>query len=696
MKAHHGSERQPAARTCRRSASRGVALVTTLLILLLLMALTLAMTIAVTSDTLINKYYRNARASFYAADSGVNVARQYLINQIVGSVTIGASATTAPIPAGETATALNNMETAYTSASSIVGGLGAGSWPSSFKIVQTAVGAAGSSGYIPPSTLGAPTCTPIYTGTATNSGPYTCTNLPTSGAACGVGSGVCLTSYAYTYPYTLVAIGQSLASEQQVIKDSGNITVNVNLAQKSTVAMSFAGWGMFIDQFPECSGSDLVGGTITGPVFTNGAWTFGTTSVGYTFNAKVGSVSSTFGYDFGNCYESANHSYTSGGTTIAPNFPAGVNLGANPVPLPANDFAQKEAVVDGLGTTWVLDNYSTAQQDAAMNAALRDVNNNSAVYPATGTTNDGVYLAYSQSVVSGVTTNTMTGGGIYVEGNADNIVMEAENPTISGAVHAQEVYVITQGSTTTTITVDATSNTTTVGSKVGSGSTATTVIQGVPQIYTGSSPAPATMLYVDGNIGNNSNNDGLTGPGQGVPAIENGQAITVVASGSIDVTGDILYQTEPVTTTQNQSVNSSLTTTACCNGDPADTLIPYKTEPTSVLGIFTATGNVNLDNQQSNGNLEIDAAIATISTGGSGAIINPGNAINTLTIVGGRIQNTIQNINTTTRNVDFDQRFAQGNFAPPWFPSTTITTSGTDLVNTVLPTFQRTLWQVLQ
>jgi Tfp pilus assembly protein PilX len=694
MKAHHGSEHQPAARTGRRNAARGVALVTTLLILLLLMALTLAMTIAVTSDTLINKYYRDARSSFYAADSGVNVARQNLINQITADVTIGASATTEPIPATESTTALSQMESAYASATSIVGGLVAGSWPSSFKIVSAAVGTAGSTGYIPPSTL-SETCTPIYTGTPTNSGPYTCTNLPTSSAACGTGSGVCLTKYSYTFPYTLVAIGQSLASEQQVIEDSGTITVNVNLVQQTTQAMSFAGWGMFIDQFPECNGGDLVAGTITGPVFTNGAWTFGDSGT-YTFTSKVGSVSSTFGYDFGNCYESANQSYKSGSTTIAPNFEAGVNLGANPVPLPGNSFAQKEAVVDGLGTTWVLDNYTTAQQDAAMNAALKDVNNNSAAYPTSGTTNDGVYLAYSQSTVSGVTTNTMTGGGIYVEGNADNIVMEAENPTVSGTVHSQEVYVITQGNTVTTITVDATSNTTTVGSKVGNGSTATTVIQGVPQILTGSSPAPATMLYVDGNIGNNNNNDGLTGPGQGVPAIENGQAITVVASGSIDVTGDILYQTEPVTTTQNQSVSNTLTTTPCCSGDPADTLIPYKTEPTSVLGIFTATGNVNLDNQQSNGNLEIDAAIATISTNGSGAIVNPGNAINTLTIVGGRIQNTIQNINTTTRNVDFDQRFAQGNFAPPWFPSTTITTSGTDLVNTVIPTVQRTFWQVLQ
>ena len=91
-----------------------------------------------------------------------------------------------------------------------------------------------------------------------------------------------------------------------------------------------------------------------------------------------------------------------------------------------------------------------------------------------------------------------------------------------------------------------------------------------------------------------------------------------------------------------------------------------------MLGIFTSAGNVNLANKQSNGNLEIDASIATISQTGSGGIVNTGNSITTLTIVGGRIQNTIQNIGATTRNVLFDRRFLNG-FAPPWFPRTTIT-----------------------
>jgi Tfp pilus assembly protein PilX len=685
MNARQDSDRQPASRPRRGNASRGIALVTTLLILMLLVAMTLAMTISVTSDTLINKYYRNARASFYAGDSGVNIARQYMISQIVSSISYSTDYThaTAPISSTETATALSNTLTQFSSKTSILGGLGASSWPSSFTIPASYSGTAGTT---LPSTTPTPSCSVAYTGSATNSGPYTCTNLPT-------GTGVTITGYTYTYtiPYTITSVGQSLASEAQVVEDEGNITLNVTEGATAAPTFSFAGWGMFIDQFPQCTDGDLVGGTITGPVFTNGAWTFGESS--YTFTGSVGSVSPSFGFDFGASGGSCGpptptasaHSDKSGSVTIAPTFQGAVNLGAAAVPLPSNSFNQKEAVVDGLGNSWTGD--TTAQQDTAMNGALKDVNNGGSAYPAAGTTAAGVYLAYTSSTSGSTTTNTMTGGGIYVEGNANSVELQAAT---AGNGDAEQVYVIVQGSTQTTITEDLVANTTVVASKVGS-TTTTTNIVGLPKIDTGSSPQPATMLYVDGNIGT-TGTTGLSGPGAGVPAIQNGAAVTVTANGDINVTGDILYETEPVTTSANQTVASSLTTTACCSGDPTDTLIPYKNEPTSVLGIFTANGNVNLDNQQSSGNLEIDASIATISSGGSGGIVNTGNAIDTLTIVGGRIQNTIQDINTSTRNVDFDQRFTGGTFAPPWFPSTTLGATATISVNAVTPTFQRTLW----
>jgi hypothetical protein len=208
-----------------------------------------------------------------------------------------------------------------------------------------------------------------------------------------------------------------------------------------------------------------------------------------------------------------------------------------------------------------------------------------------------------------------------------------------------QVYTIKQGSTTTTITTDNKLNTTKVVS-VGT----TLNIAGIPtqnDPTTGAVTRDATVLYVNGNI------TSLSGPGQGVAAIQDGTALTITAENDVTVTGDILYLKEPVTTTQNQIPACRL-----------DTLIPGN-DSGQVLGIFTSTGDIQLKNSQSNGDLQIDASLATISNGGSGGVVTIGSQINTLAIVGGRIQNQIKDINTTTRNVFFDRRFAQNGFAPP-------------------------------
>ena len=642
--------------------SRGVALITTLLLLSLMVAMTLGMVIAVTSDTLITRYYRTYRSSFYAGDSGVNIVRQYMLNQLVSNATVAvgttfSSTSSPPLSVTDATTTLTNTLNQYKSTASasnrqINSGQGANSWPGSFYVVNTQANTPGT-------TLGAPACSPIFTppnaGTGTVSpaaGPYDCgANYPTCTGAC---TNFQITDFQYACPYTITAIGQSSGSEQQLVEDSGQLVLNMHVAPAGGVNTAFSAWGMFIDQYTECDGSTLVPGTITGPVFTNGAWNFGTAG-SYIFTDKMGSVSSTFGYQFSNKCDSSNAATDKqGNQTIAPTFQSGFTLGANKIPLPTDSYNQKDAVVDGIGA-------NGNPSNATLNADLRDVNGTA--YPASGASN-GVYLAYSQSTSGSTTTNTMTGGGILVEGNA-SVTLAAST---SGTDPVQ-VYTITQGSTTTTVTVDIKANTTVVqsGSK-------TTTIQGVPANRAGGSTvAPATMLYVDGNI------TSLSGPSSGA-AIQNGYANTVTAASNITITGNILYNTEPVTMTQNQIPNT-----------PADTLIPGNNN-NQVLGIFTANGNVNLNLSTSGQNLEIDASIATISNNGSGAIVNTGNAINTLTIVGGRIQNTIQNINSTTRNVLFDRRFSPGNFSPPWFPSTTVTGVSSDSVISIVPSVQRTLW----
>ncbi len=602
----------------RLSTERGAALITTLLLLLLLTAMSLTMVLSVSSDMLINGYYRNYRSSFYAADSGLNITRQSMVSQILAAVPQKIVPGVAPIPPGTDSAIQGNILSYYGQNSSLNSGQSTNSWPESYRISNASLSVV-----------------------TTPAQPIVSTDKNGN-----------VTAYQYTYNYSLTSVGQSRGNENTTLSDSGSFIVNATLVPGGPTTTSFAAWGMFIDQWQICSGSTLVPGTITGPVFTNGAWTFGDAGA-YTFTGTVGSVSPQAGYSHNNgkCDAVAGKSDKSGNSTIAPNFQAGLNLNQAPVPLPPNDYNQKRAVLDGKGSS------GSAVTNSDLNSVLRDVNKTP--YPSSGT-NSGVYLPYT---VDSQGKATFAGGGIYVKGDA--------NVTLSTSGSSAQIYTIMQNGVTTTITIDAGSNTTVVnaGGK-------TTTIAGVPtqnDPATGAVTRDGAMLYVDGNI------TSLSGPGQGKPAIQDGTALTVTAANNVTVTGDILYKTPPVTQTQNQ-----------IPGTPADTLIPGN-DNKQVLGIFTATGDIQLNNTQSNGNLEIDGSLATISQTGSGGIVNTGSGINTLTIVGGRIQNQIKNINTTTRNVFFDGRFASNGFAPPWFPSTTFSPGGLSSAN-LTSSVQRVQW----
>jgi len=602
----------------RLSTERGAALITTLLLLLLLTAMSLTMVLSVSSDMLINGYYRNYRSSFYAADSGLNITRQSMVSQILAAAPQKIVPGVAPIPPGTDSAIQGNILSYYGQNSSLNSGQSTNSWPESYRISNASLSLV-----------------------TTPAQPIVSTDKNGN-----------VTAYQYTYNYSLTSVGQSRGNENTTLSDSGSFIVNATLVPAGPTTTSFAAWGMFIDQWQICSGSTLVPGTITGPVFTNGAWTFGDAGA-YTFTGTVGSVSPQAGYSHNNgkCDAVAGKSDKSGNSTIAPNFQAGLNLNQAPVPLPPNDYNQKRAVLDGKGSS------GSAVTNSDLNSVLRDVNKTP--YPSSGT-NSGVYLPYT---VDSQGKATFAGGGIYVKGDA--------NVTLSTSGSSAQIYTIMQNGVTTTITIDAGSNTTVVnaGGK-------TTTIAGVPtqnDPATGAVTRDGAMLYVDGNI------TSLSGPGQGKPAIQDGTALTVTAANNVTVTGDILYKTPPVTQTQNQ-----------IPGTPADTLIPGN-DNKQVLGIFTATGDIQLNNTQSNGNLEIDGSLATISQTGSGGIVNTGSGINTLTIVGGRIQNQIKNINTTTRNVFFDGRFASNGFAPPWFPSTTFSPGGLSSAN-LTSSVQRVQW----
>ncbi len=744
-----------------RQGERGVALVITLLLLILMIALTLAMVIATSSDTLINHYYRNFRSSFYAADSGLNIARQSMANQLMtaldgSSVSLTASPPSLPLPVGTENTIQTAISNTYGSGYiSINSGQAGSSWPGKFEITSVCLQSACGVASVPTcqvsmSTGSSPSNTPVLSGPCSSIVLPTFTSKPPCPSPVPAGCGS-IAAIDYLYPYTMTAVGQSMANEQVTLEDSGYMSVDVTVGTGGQ-QLSFAAFGTFLDQYPgwpNC-GNPFAGGTLTGKIYTNQGWTWGL-GQNYTFAGQVGSVSPNFYWNYGNtgsCDSNPNLSDKQGGNSITPTWDVKPpQLGITPLPLPPNDFNQKEAVVDSRGNSWTIANsdgtYTTlpvAQQESQMNAILKDVNGNTPFNPQTWVETPGVYLPYTGSGSSA----TFAGGGIYVDGDANvtltastsgshNLqvftISQAANGTPTTTTGSPNVSTSTSGgytttttttttttstptsATTTTITIDLTAGTTseTSSNTVSTQSSWSTTTQVAQQYNCGTSHHPQTctnnssnttngnnpttqnttnaslqlagepenlsqtqetegaMLYVDGNI------NSLSGPNSGA-AIQNTSAVTITAADNITITGNITYATEPVTLNSSDSLVSGGN-----NGQ--------------VLGIFTAnpTGVIGFSAPTSGQNMEVDASMAAISSGGSGSVYNIGNAIGTMTWVGGRIANTTNNCNCNQRNIYFDQRFAQG-FAPPWFPATTVTPTGpaSGTVSTV--TIQRTQW----
>jgi Tfp pilus assembly protein PilX len=637
--------------------NRGVALITALLLLSLFTVMTLAMVIATTSDTLIDGYYRNARGSFYAADSGMNAARQYLANQILASLpTTYTPSGGSPVLTPTAATILTNLESSSSGFGAYKSTLGSqtGSWPETFSIDSSKTSFTMAS------------CTPT---------PQ-CSNGSTTPVTAA-------TPYVYNFAYHLTVNGQARSSEVNVVEEWGVIPFIINMNPTSTTTTSFAAYGTLFDQYALCS-APFVAGTMSGPFFSNQSWNFGDSSAlgsstKYIFTGNVGAVNSQVGYFHGNsCYQSSATSDTHNGTTINPTFSGGLSLGQTAIPMPTDSYNQERAVLDGLGGCGAATSGGTTCT-APTSAQLAAVLKNAAGTAWSTSATSGVFLPWNGSSALNLNTTALTSGnsptnqfgGLYVQGNVDQMTLTASTISVSGNSHKAQVITIKQGSAITTVTLDLTAGTTRIQDNSSHDSGA---LPGLPENVTSGSPTEGCLVYVTGNISSNPSATaptGLSGPSSGA-AIQDGSGVTVTSGGTISVTGDIKYSTEPV----------SLTT--------ADTAV--SPAPTNVFGIFTNGGNVQIQPSSNVSTMEIDASIATISNGGSGGIIAQWNTIGTLNIVGGRVQNkALSGASLGSRNIYFDQRFANG-FAPPWFPTTTITTSTTNTASPQQPKPIRLSW----
>ncbi len=629
---------RPCGRVAVQAPERGVALIITLLLLSMIMALSVGMVVAMSSETLIGGYYRNFRGSFYAADSGLNIATENLLNQLQAGIPSGSFANP-PIsnPNALATNVLTATNSSYGGSTSLNAGDAGQSWQESFKITNSSL------------TL------------APNS--PTITSYDTSTTGCSPPDPPCPTGYTYAYDYSITSVGSSQGSETQTVTENGIITMNVTGLAKA-YAVNFSYFGAFIDNYNPGTGP-LVPGTMTGPMFTNGAWEFMPTTSAYPspylFTDPVGQHSTTVDY-----WNSSVTSYTastadkygSGTQLVDPTFKEGLFMGQPAVTLPANTLNQEEAVVDGAGniSTW-------APTGAGGLSTLTNVTNSGTAWNSSTSTGVFANQGTTASACGSKTPPCMLGGGFYVQGGADVKLVP-----VSGSNTAQQ-YVITQSGTTTTITVDPAANGG-VGSTVITQGSATSTLSGVPMNSLLSQAQ--TEVYVDGNMT-------IHGPAQGQAAVQDNAMIGITANGNITATADVLYKTEPVTI-------------------PQDTLVPAtSTNPMNqVLGLFTANGNFVTNTSQRN--IEIDASIATISATESGnCSAGKGGqtsvtSINTFNNVGGMIQSCIFPAPITTENTWYDRRFkSRPGFAPPWFPSTQVQQGGALPVNTT-PTIQRIQW----
>jgi hypothetical protein len=621
------------------TGSRGAALVMTLILLALLSAASIATVVFVSSDTLINGFYRNYRASFYAADSGTNVVVESLRNSIAAAAVPTANP---PLPVGGAAipTQAGVWATAQAYPAGMVAGYQAfqngyynigdpGSWKAKFSLL-----AANPMPGNPP-ILGAPT---FQVAPADNK---TC--LPVTAANCGALPNAKNFAWTFVYPYTITVQGQSYGNESEKVVQTGTIVYTSTSGNGVLVGPpSFAKWGAFITNFSACQGP-LVPGTMTGPFFTDGQWNFGNfTNPGYTFTGSVGqSGANASWWNNNNCTNAAS----APNGFRQPSFQGGFQTGATPVVPPANTYNQAQAVLDGKGDppcTATPCPVDPAPTQAQLSQTLKKINGTS--YPSSGNPPTAVYIPwYTDSGGNKVygsdpsTGGDGAAGGFYVNGSA-SVVLSATTGG-DGTANPTQTYAITQGGTTTTIIVNNTTGKTTVKS----GGT-TLSLQGVPtqldptsgqqivQLDPSGAPVNPTLVYVTGQV------TGLSG------TVQNNTGITVASQSNVSITGDITYLQSPVAV-------------------PADTL--NSATNAGVLGVFT-NGNINLyPNAQ--GDLNVNGSLAALGSGTSG-FATPGGGIGTWTIVGGRAEDQAHSVNISAGNTYYDQRFAN-NFGPPWFPT---------------------------
>lgn len=307
------------------------------------------------------------------------------------------------------------------------------------------------------------------------------------------------------------------------------------------------------------------------------------------------------------------------GTRDVPNFNGGFQRGAPNVALPGNAFSQMNAAI-GLDPT-----LTTAPDNMTLNSQLGL--GASATAPS-----NGIYLGST----GGITNGSNITGGIYVRGNLDDCLL-----SIDGS--GNQVYTLSQGSTTLKFTVNRLTNTTAVYD----GST-TKTLNGTPR----------GMLFVTGSISNLRGPDRVSGAV--VPAVARDTKLLITAQADISVSRDIVCK------------------------DYAD--------GTNVLGLYASNGSVRVSTSAPD-DMNLDAFVMATGSSGQFKVDNydQNDPRGTFHLRGGMITEYYGAFGqfsgtTPTHGYGRDFMYDRRGVVPPYFPTTNRFVSN-------VPTSVRQTWQ---
>lgn len=457
----------------------------------------------------------------------------------------------------------------------------------------------------------------------------------------------------YTAEYQVVATGKSGTARRRIQED-GFLTMKLGRA-------SLSQWLFLVEDAGGNRGFFPTGSVFDGPVHANKNWGFwGQPEFKDRITSSDGGA--WFWDIYGTCHDGLRRrAFLNAGSRppcTEPIFHKGYDWNAPRVELPTNALSQERAA---LGLDPAEDSNHDGVPDPVSNsdrcAAL-------GIHPCSGSNPipDGVYLIHKGGKVT---------GGIYVEGDADEILMKAGGD-------GTQIYRITQGARTWTIKVDYNTNTTTVTDPSGNVNNLLGVPNGPAQLGTG---GPTGQIYVDGNVGAlrapnrtgpvPTNAPDHPPPDTIPPALSLETQLNVTARGGIGLYSDLVYECDPTQMTDS----GYLAAHPRCSGAGADLR--------TVLGVYSETDDITI-RQGAVSDIYLWGSFLSAANGKGLAVENYNyrGPQGKMRLFGGLIQwedqlrGVIGRSGTVTsgylETFEYDRRFENSRLTPPNFPTTRV------------------------